>query len=215
MSLRRTLRHRWARLRLYIAFHGRDHGFLRVLWTNEAEVSPGIWRSNQPGPLRIRGWRRRGLRTILTLRGTVRPEPFRVLMGEAAAKGRIEIHDIPMGARAASPTASLLRAFRVLRTAPRPLLFHCKSGADRTGLVAAFWVLHEGGSDDAARAQLSMRHMHLRDHGKPGVLDHILEAYLARRREAPIGVEAWIAMEYHPARLQSAYNARRGLPPVW
>ncbi|MEO0388058.1 MAG: protein tyrosine phosphatase, partial [Pseudomonadota bacterium] len=46
-----------------------DHGFLRWIWTNEAEFAPGLWRANQPDPTRLRRLAARGFRTVLNVRG--------------------------------------------------------------------------------------------------------------------------------------------------
>ena len=50
----------------------------------------------------------------------------------------------------------------ILRDAPKPILIHCKSGADRTGLIAALFQYAQGdkSAEDAA-GQLSMRYGHL------------------------------------------------------
>jgi len=50
----------------------------------------------------------------------------------------------------------------VMRKAPKPLLIHCRAGADRTGLAAALYVaaISKGG-EDAAEEQLSLRYGHL------------------------------------------------------
>ena len=47
----------------------KDHGFLRIWWHNLHEVAPGVWRSNQPGPSRVRAAAGMGIRTIINLRG--------------------------------------------------------------------------------------------------------------------------------------------------
>ena len=46
-----------------------DHGLLRSLYDNEFEISKGIYRSNQPSPKKIEYWFKKGVRTILNLRG--------------------------------------------------------------------------------------------------------------------------------------------------
>ena len=46
-----------------------DHAFLRVLWTNFFEIAPGVYRSNHPGPRRLKRYRELGIKTVVTLRG--------------------------------------------------------------------------------------------------------------------------------------------------
>jgi len=50
----------------------------------------------------------------------------------------------------------------ILRDAPKPILIHCKSGADRTGLIAALYQYAQGGrSAEEAAGQLSIVYGHL------------------------------------------------------
>ena len=49
----------------------------------------------------------------------------------------------------------------ILREAPKPILIHCKSGADRTSLAAALYLYRvECRSRDEAERQLSLRYGH-------------------------------------------------------
>ena len=47
----------------------RDHSFLRVWWQNAYWISDEMVRTNQPWPFQIRRWAKRGIRTIVNLRG--------------------------------------------------------------------------------------------------------------------------------------------------
>src|SRR5215469_3458217 len=46
-----------------------DHGFIRLAYLNLHAVSPKMWRSAQPGPTAIHQLARRGIKSILNLRG--------------------------------------------------------------------------------------------------------------------------------------------------
>ena len=46
-----------------------DHGFVRAGWTNQAEIAPGVFRSNQPGFRRLARAKAQGIDTVLSLRG--------------------------------------------------------------------------------------------------------------------------------------------------
>ena len=46
-----------------------DHECLRVLYHNQSKVAPGVYRSNQPSPERIKNWAKKGIKTIVNLRG--------------------------------------------------------------------------------------------------------------------------------------------------
>ena len=50
----------------------------------------------------------------------------------------------------------------LLRDAPKPVLIHCRSGADRTGLEPALYLAAvAGSSEDAAEGQISLYYGHV------------------------------------------------------
>jgi hypothetical protein len=57
----------WRRARIYNAWF--DHAILRTFWTNQAEIAPGVWRSNHPTKARLKRLKAKGLRTVISLRG--------------------------------------------------------------------------------------------------------------------------------------------------
>lgn len=186
-------------------FHLSDHAFLRVWWTNLAQIAPGVWRSNQPSPQRLARHAAAGFKTILNLRGAA-PQSFWLFEAEAAAAHGITLHDLNMSARQAPSRAKLLALVDLMRDAQRPLLIHCKSGADRTGLAAALYlVCIEGRPLAEARAQLSWRYMHLST-GPTGILDHFLRSYARVAETRDISLIDWIATEYDPAELTASYK---------
>ncbi|MDB6454459.1 tyrosine-protein phosphatase [Falsirhodobacter sp. 20TX0035] len=49
----------------------------------------------------------------------------------------------------------------LLRAAPKPVLIHCMSGADRTGLASALLLANLNHDEDAAERQISFRYGHI------------------------------------------------------
>jgi len=182
-----------------------DHAILRIWWTNQARVAPGVWRSNHPLPGRVARIAALGVRDILSLRGTV-TSPSYLLEKEACDAAGIRLHTISLSARNAPARAELLAMIDHFRTLPHPFLFHCKSGADRAGLAAAIYLLDQGGTMAQARAQLSPRFLHFRA-SKTGIMDHVLDLYARRLTRGPIGIRDWIATEYDPAAATVSYRA--------
>lgn len=196
------------RRRAYWHFQLVDHAFLRALWTNEAEIAPGVFRSNQPSPKRFSRLAARGFRTILNMRG-VHQQPYYFYERKACERHGMALIDLQLYARHPSDRDELLKLFEVFRTAERPLLMHCKSGADRTGLAAALYLIGiEGRSVDEARKQLSLRYIHLKSTAT-GICDHFLDVYEARAAQSPIGIEEWIRTEYDPEALAESFAASR------
>lgn len=187
-----------------------DQQFLRVLWTNLEEFAPGAWRANQPSPAQLARYKARGIRTILNLRAPVQ-QSYYLLAAEACA--RLGLAHVSCGLAAGDlvEPERLLQLLDLFETIERPFLMHCKSGADRTGLAAALYLLHiEGAPVATAARQLHWRYIHFRN-ARTGVLDHMIEAYAADHAATGIAIRDWIATRYDPAALVAAWDRRHGL----
>ena len=176
-----------------------DHGILRILWTNQFEIAPGVFRSNHPPQSRFAAIKAMGVRNVLTLRGAG-GNPSDLLEREACAAHGITLQSIALQARAAPTPAQIAALIAQFRSLPRPFLMHCKSGADRAGFASAVYLLVIGGEPvQVARRMLSPRYLHFR-WSRTGVLDRVLDRYAARIRSdtarAPISFEDWAATEY-------------------
>lgn len=185
-----------------------DHAFLRGFWTNLAEIAPGVWRANQPSPARFVDYKHRlGLKSVLNLRGTP-DQGFYLFEREACRILDLKLHDIAFSARRAPPKAQLIKLMDMLPELQKPVLIHCKSGADRTGLVSAVYLMEmEGKSLEEAKKQLSFRFLHLkRTH--TGIMDEILELYGAEARGRSF--RQWVEEDYDPDRTTEAFALRRG-----
>lgn len=100
-------------------------------------VVPGkIYRSGQPGPAQLASWiSRYGLKTILVLKPTLRPYEQ-----EIAARHGVRLHHIVVSTREGMPEEKWQQIKAILTDERNyPLLFHCHSGADKTGLVTALY----------------------------------------------------------------------------
>ena len=73
-----------------------------------------------------------------------------------------------------------------------PVLVHCKSGADRAGLMSVI-VRHvrEGIPISKAKEQLSLRYGHVRS-ADTGVLDAVFERYIEDETKTGIGFWDWV-----------------------
>ena len=91
------------------------------------------------------------------------------------------------------PTATVVRqAQELFQEIEYPALFHCKSGADRAGLMSAFLLyLKEGKPLHEAVRQLSLKYGHFRK-SETGVLDYFFERYMAENRAEPMTFFEWL-----------------------
>ncbi len=177
----------YARLR----FLWDDHAWLRLGFQNAHWVSPELVRTNQPWPFQLKAWRDKGVKTVLSLRG----EPHkvhRVLEADACERLGLTLVDLDLRSREAPTPQQALEAKRVFETIDYPCLMHCKSGADRAGMGAVLYLhFRQALPIEEARAQLSLRYGHIR-HGLTGVLDHVLELYLADAAVTGVGFLEWL-----------------------
>lgn len=155
-----------------------DHGVLRKFYRNTHEVAPGkLWRSFQPSPGDIRDWSQRGIKTIVNLRGD-KPSGFYFLEEEACAQNQVTLENFRVFSREAPSSAIIHGAKSLFERIEYPAMIHCKSGADRAGLMSAlFLFLHQGISLEIALAQLSHKYGHIRQ-GKTGVIDFAFDHYI-------------------------------------
>lgn len=129
---------------------------------NFHEVVPRqVYRSGQPGVGQVRQWTRKyGLRTIINLRHDPWREPF--AEEKAAAEGLgVRLVHVPLTNHSLPRRALLVRLIEAIESSERPMLLHCRAGADRAGVGSVLAAMAIGGQDYAsARRQLSVRYLH-------------------------------------------------------
>jgi protein tyrosine/serine phosphatase len=126
-------------------------------------VEPGqLYRSAQLGRSGFAKLvRQHGIRTIVNLRGAHPGASW--YDGEIAVSDSLGVthYDFGLSATHMVTPAQIDSILRLLRAAPKPILIHCQSGSDRSGLVAALYEAEIAGkSDSAADDQLSLRYGH-------------------------------------------------------
>lgn len=145
------------------------------------------------------------LRSVINLRGANPDVGWYQEECAVAARLGVAHYDMPTDS-SFPPTAEDLRQWlEVLDHCPKPLLIHCQSGIDRTGLLAAVCVLRldAGGSLERARAQLGLNHGHLpwrTNRGRFLAFLDLYEEWLAGRRlsHSPEQFGYWAIHVYRP-----------------
>ena len=182
-----------------------DHGFLRTRFQNLHQISPEMWRSNQPSPKQIAEHARdRGIRTIINLRGES-PKGYYLLEKEAGYAHGIELVDFQVFSRDTPTKEKIFQANQLFHSIAYPALMHCKSGADRAGLMSVLYkLLREEAPIEVAQEQLSLKYLHVRQ-GKTGVLDAVFDVYAAFNAQTPISFLDWVDKYYDRLAIKDAF----------
>ena len=184
----------------------RDHAFLRVWWQNAHWISDEMLRTNQPWPFQIRARARAGIKTIINLRGGF-GTAFHQLEREACARAGVTLENWTVTSRGA-PTLEQVRGAKALfERIAYPALMHCKSGADRAGLMSVLYLhFRKGEPIDKAMRMLGLRYGHVRQ-GMTGVIDHFFEEYLAHGASKGLSLIEWMERDYDPVKLKAEFRA--------
>ena len=187
-----------------------DHAVLRLGWRNWAVVEPGrLYRSNHPLPWQLaRAARRHALRSVINLRGEAQGKGSDALgRWQAGALGLNHVY-AAFESRGAPHKDRILRLAELFRTLPEPILVHCKSGADRAGLVAGIWLLLQGRPVSAALDQLHWRFLHVAA-SRTGVLDAFFHAYAAfQAQHGPKPFLDWVREDYDEVALRTRFRSQ-------
>jgi len=117
-----------------------DHGLVRLFYDNTHEVVPGkLWRSYQPSPAKLARWKERGVKTVVNLRGDKMSGHY-FLEEETCEKLGLRLVVFRVFSRDAPSKEAFHGARALFDEIEYPALIHCKSGADRAGLMAALFL---------------------------------------------------------------------------
>lgn len=115
---------------------------------NWHRVSDQLYRSAQPSRTGFNEISRLGIRSVLNLRALHDDE-------DEATGLNLELYRVPMYAFKLNED-KVVKALRIIRSAPKPLLVHCLHGSDRTGtIVALYRILFQGWTRDAAISEMT------------------------------------------------------------
>lgn len=191
----------------YMDLHVVDHGIFRMIYSNRHKLSPVVWRSSQPTPHEIRMLARRGLKTVVNLRGNRDCGSYRLEEATCRRKG-VKLINFTVRSREAPSKETIHEAKELFATIEYPALIHCKSGADRAGLMSVLYMIfHEGRPVAEAKRQLSLRFGHIRQ-ADTGILDKIFDNYLAHSSNEPIAFLDWVDRYYDPEEVTRTFKAR-------
>lgn len=185
-----------------------DHEILRVLYRNFYKLSNDAFRSNHPSPAFIKKLKKANhVKTIISMRRADSTGQYR-LEKQACDDIGITLINHPMSSRSFPDANKIMQAKSILENADYPILIHCKSGADRAGMMSVFYkhfILKQ--PIKQALSELSMKYGHFRwaDTGK---LDVFFEDFLQFEQQNPnISFTEWVQDHYDKPKLNEEFHA--------
>jgi protein tyrosine/serine phosphatase len=198
---------RSGRFAAHLDFLVKDYAFFRVPYPNAHWIGRDLVRSSQPWPFQLRRWRDLGIRTIINLRGQEKGS-HSLLERDACHRLGLTLVEFKLWSRAAPTRAMIEGAKTLFETSQYPVLIHCKSGADRAGLMAVLYRHFQLGES----VRDALRELHwTRGHAKAGltgVLDYFFERYLAEGEPQGLSLLDWVRLPgYDPTAINQAFRA--------
>lgn len=185
-----------------------DHEIIRMVYRNFHKLSDKAFRSNHPSAAFLgKLQKKRGLNTVISMRKATNTGQY-LLEKEACNKLGINLIHHPMSSRKLPEAQKIVDAKNMLETVKYPILIHCKSGADRAGLMSVFYMhFIEQQPLEQAVKQLSIKYGHFR-WAETGKLDFFFDAFFAYQKQHPeIEFLDWVTNIYDRESLDSQFKS--------
>ena len=103
-----------------------------------------------------------GIRSIVNLRGEHISDYWYQEEIRISNENNVRHYDLRLDASKSPDREQINRLISIFRSAERPVLLHCKAGADRAGLASAIWLtVIDGRPKSEADDQLSIKYGHM------------------------------------------------------
>jgi len=154
-----------------------------------------------------------GIKTIINLRSKCPWESWYRDEACVSEQRNVKLINLNFSAYLPPPPQELQKLWKALETAPRPILIHCRRGADRTGLASSLAMLHHDDKQPLATSiqQLSIRAGHL-GLGRVEIMGIVLDMYKQwlgtnQLEHDRSNLKKWIHEGYRPCTLWAKIDA--------
>lgn len=157
-------------------------GWIQIFGNIDTVVPNKVYRSATLSESTLRSFvAAHGIRTVVNLRGENASQEWYRDERRLTAELGVEQIDLPMSAIRVPSPELMAKLIETLKTAPTPMLIHCSSGSDRTGLASGLYLMVvDGVSPQAAKGQLSFYWGHFPWLGSPTIaMDRAFDQYVA------------------------------------
>jgi len=166
-------------LREFFKIITEEHNFINLFWTNLSKVDEGVYRSAQLTPWKLKKLiKKYKLKTVINLRGNNKNYLYKRAK-EICKEMNVEYYTVSLLSRNPHKIRKeeLEKLIFLFQNAKKPLLFHCKAGADRTGFAAVLYhILNDKDKYEAIKKELKLKYGYLA-FTKAGRIKKLFELY--------------------------------------
>ena len=188
--------------------------YLYVYKGNFSVVIPReMYRSGQLRPEQLeKVIREFEIQSIINLRGFKGDEDWYRQEKEIAEKSGVTLYnltemDIELQSYRLPAREEVEKIIKIIASIPRPVLVHCKTGADRTGLFSAITILLEqDGNLEQAWEHSSLKYLAIPDSAGSQFLQKYQD-WLGDRKHHPRLLDQWLTQDYIPHYYQARIKA--------
>lgn len=175
-----------------------DHALLRLFWPNFVCISTEkqVYRSGQPSLWTLYAFKRRGGKIVLNLRGG-QSKAWNCLERVYCDHLGLTYVNIALNSSRPPEKKRIIELIKFFEENDEHLLIHCKTGADRTGLVSGIFLMSVLNIDaKTAQNQLSYRFLHF-GLGKKAILRKFF-SYINDSKKQGQSLLHWAQEDYDP-----------------
>jgi protein tyrosine phosphatase (PTP) superfamily phosphohydrolase (DUF442 family) len=157
-------------------------GWIQIFGNVDTVVPNKVYRSATLSESTLRSFvAAHGIRTVVNLRGESPGQGWYEGERRLTADMGVQQVDLPMSAIRVPSPELMAKLIDTLKTAPTPMLIHCSSGSDRTGLASGLYLMVvDGVTPQVAKGQLSFYWGHFPWLGSPTIaMDRAFDQYVA------------------------------------